>query len=224
MSSTGRILILTSCTARKFSNDPARPVAAEDLYAGQQHVRLMRGVRAYRQAGEPHGSLHLQVLSAQHGLIDAATPLTTYDTTFSGLRRSEVRRRGACLGIPEDAATLLAERWDLVVLLLGDLYLHAAAISEDVILGGPVLALTSPNSGARLPGVRGLTILPLHNQEARRFSCGLTALKGELAGRLLGALVETPVSAIPREPQPLLDWFAALPQPAVDSDQLALAA
>jgi hypothetical protein len=208
MSRREGILVLTSCTATKADADSA-PLAAEDLYTGQQHVRLMRGVRAYRAAGEPNGPIDLRVLSAGHGVIEAATRLATYDETFSGLTRGEVRRRGEALGVPADVAALLSRPRNLILLVLGDLYLHSAALSDDLRLGGPTIALTSPRAGARLPAIPRLTVVPLHNREARRFSCGLTALKGDLAHRLLDRLIETPVADVPHSAEALLTWLEA---------------
>ena len=43
----GEILVLTSCTATKADLPGGGLLAAERLYTGQQHVRLMRGVRAF---------------------------------------------------------------------------------------------------------------------------------------------------------------------------------
>jgi hypothetical protein len=204
----GRILVLTSCTATKAElHSGSAP--AEELYAGQQHVRLMRGVRAYRSAGEPHGSLDLRIVSAGHGLVGSRTRLSSYDETFTGLARSEVRRRGAALGIPAAVSRLLERPWRLAIILLGDLYLHAAALEDDLVLGGPTIALASPNSGARLPSIPGLAVVPLHNREARRFSCGLTALKGDLAARLISRLIHDAPGDVPDDADELLAWLEA---------------
>lgn len=54
-------VILTSCTSRKRRV----PAPAEDLYLGEQHVRLMRGVRAARTAGH---QVQVFIVSAHHGL------------------------------------------------------------------------------------------------------------------------------------------------------------
>jgi hypothetical protein len=161
-------------------------------------------------------------VSARHGVVDGSARLASYDDTFSGLPRMEVRRRGASLGVPRDVSTLLSRPRSLALLLLGDLYLHAAALRDDLRLGGPTIALTSPNAGARLPVIPGLTVVPLHNREARRFACGLTALKGELARRFLARLIETPPADVPGRAEAVLPWLeAALPS---RSRQLSFAA
>lgn len=203
------ILVLTSCTSLKASPAGAPAQAAEALYTGQQHVRLMRGVTEYRRAGEPHGRLDLRIVSAGHGVLTGETQVGSYDETFSGVPRSEVRRRGEALGVPEAVNDLLEREWTLALVLLGDLYLHAAALSPDLRLGGPTIALTSPRSGGRIPRLSNLTVVSLYNGEARRFSCGLTSLKGELGGRLLGRLSEESVDRVPRDPVPFLKWVEA---------------
>jgi hypothetical protein len=95
-----RILIVTSCTGEKsVTQERALTLAdfekgaahvkkreqelkeqltqAEDLYSGLQHVRLMRGVRAFREAHAPNGSgamLDLWILSAGYGLVPGDLP------------------------------------------------------------------------------------------------------------------------------------------------------
>jgi hypothetical protein len=220
---TSDILVLTSCTATKAPVAARRGAPAEELYAGQQHVRLMRGVNAYRGAGEPSGALDLRIVSAGHGVVPARRPLLPYDETFSELPRGEVRRRGEALGIPAAVASALAQPRALNVVLLGDLYLHASALPDDLVLGAPTLALTSPNSGRRLPDLPGLVVVGLHNREARRFSCGLAALKGELARRLLVRLADgTPAADVPATAEGFLTWLED--QACAVPDQLPLMA
>ena len=88
-----RILTLTSCTGEKAVDDPRHLVLedfgrgpqyvaereneleemlrpAGEMYTGQQHVRLMRGVAAYRQSTAVRKSrLDLHILSAGYGII-----------------------------------------------------------------------------------------------------------------------------------------------------------
>jgi hypothetical protein len=218
------LVVVTSCTAQKVvpANGAAqRDSTAESLYAGQQHVRLMRGVRAYRAAHRPLGPLRLHILSAYHGLVPAARRVATYDHTFAGQPRDVVREHARQLGVPDRIRALLKPRYGLGVLLLGDDYLEACALDSDVRLGGPTIALCAPNVAKRLPALEGLRIMLLHNREAQRFSCGLVALKGELGGRLLSGLAATPASldAVTRVEADLLAWLDE--QPATTSDRVA---
>ena len=104
MTAAPGILVVTSCTSLKAPTARSGSVAAEDLYTGQQHLRLMRGVRAYRRAGSPWGPLDLRILSACHGLVDARTELTGYDESFTGLSREAIKVRADALGIPSAIA------------------------------------------------------------------------------------------------------------------------
>lgn len=198
LSAAGGLVIVTSCTSQKVSvpanGMPERDLTAESLYAGQQHLRLMRGVRAYRAASRPVGPLRLHVLSAYHGLVPAARRVATYDHTFAGQPRDVVRAQARELGVPDRIRALLKPRYELGLLLLGDDYLEACALDDKVRLGGPTIAFCAPNVAKRLPALDSLRTVLLHNREAQRFSCGLIALKGELGGRVLTRLADSPTS------------------------------
>jgi hypothetical protein len=212
MSDASSILVLSACTASKSTDGRARSRLAEELYAGQQHRRLMRGVDAYRAAGEPGGTLELQILSAGHGVIAAATLLESYDATFAGLRRPQIRRRAKRLGVPGAVARLLKQRRRLALLLLGENYLHAAQLNVGTALGAPTLVLTSPRGAARLASLPQLHPIALDNRDAERFSCGLIALKGELTARLLMKLSNVPDAQVPVKRTDLLTWLQASPE------------
>lgn len=207
MTDADSILILSACTATKATKGGDRYLLAEELYAGQQHRRLMRGVEAYRAAGQPGGRLELQILSAGHGVVAADQPLGSYDATFTGMRRPQLRRRAARLGVPKAVSSLLAQRRRLAVLLLGESYLNAAQLTAISELGAPTLVFTSPRGGARLADLHRLHPITLDNRDARRLSCGLVALKGELGARLLLRLAHRPKARVPVERAELLSWL-----------------
>ena len=210
------ILVLTSCTASKVLGAGADPIVAERLYVGRQHQRLMAGVDVYRRAGEPAGHLDLAIVSAGHGVLAGDQSVASYDQTFVGLTRTALRARAVELGIPTAVRELLARPYRLALILLGEDYLRAAALDDAVALGAPTIAFTSPNAGARLPQVDGLSVVRLHNREARRFSCGLIGLKGELAARILRRLATSPESPVPRDEDSMLRWLdSANPAPAL---------
>jgi hypothetical protein len=207
MSDASSILILSACTATKVADRGDPPVPAEDLYAGQQHRRLMRGINAYRDAGHPCGPLELQILSAGHGVIAGDMPLRSYDATFMGMPRARLRRRASRLGVPMAVTSLLAQPRTLAVLLLGSDYLHAAQLPPAPVLGAPTLVFTSPGAAKRLPERPLLRPIALDNRDAQRFSCSLVALKGELAARLLFRLAARPEMSMPLERAGLLAWL-----------------
>lgn len=204
MSDAKSILILTSCTATKVS---LRQAPAEVMYAGQQHQRLMRGISTYRGAGQPAGPLELFIVSAGRGVIAGDRRIRSYDATFSGMRRQQLQRQARKLKVPRAVAELLATPRQLTLLLLGDSYLQAAEISEKTVLGSPTIAFTSPRSARRLPVREGLHVVALDNSQAKRFSCGLVSLKGELVGRMLTTLAESPSAWRPLEASALLNWL-----------------
>jgi hypothetical protein len=189
---SGAILVVSSCTATKLQTPSGQARWAESLYAGQQHIRLMRGVKKYRDAEEPAGELCFHILSAYHGLLSARRSISSYDHSFSGLPTAVIRKQGLEKRVPSDIRKLLRKPFDLGVLLLSDPYLRACDLDADVELGGPLLCFCSPAVARRMPAISGLRTIPLANAEARRFSCGLITLKGELGRRLFSQLAAEP--------------------------------
>ena len=206
-----KIMVITSCTGEKavessagltladFQRGPEHVAArelevaelmmpAEDLYTGQQHVRLMRGVKAFREAHPTNGkgpALELHVLSAGYGVVPGARKLAPYEATFHGMKAKELRTWADELGVSAAMRTLLRQPFDVCLLLLGDAYLKACALDADLELGGPVLVFCGTRMAKKLPELSQLRTVSLSNKEAKRFSCGLVALKGHLAGALL---------------------------------------
>jgi Family of unknown function (DUF6884) len=214
LSDASSILVLSTCTATKATGDTDRAMPAEDLYAGQQHRRLMRGVKSYRAAGQPAGPLELHIISAGHGVVAAHEPLHSYDESFTGMGQAQLRRHASRLRVPQAVSGLLAQRRRLAVLLLGEDYLRAAQLGSEKDLGAPTLVFTSPGAATRLPTLASLHPIALDNRDARRFSCGLVALKGELAARLLIGLADTPAAWMPLDREGLLRWLEDIQPPA----------
>src|SRR3712207_4583036 len=115
-----RVTILTSCTGLKRQD--ASPVAAEDVYTGQQHVRLMRGVRALRDVGT---NVDVRIVSAGHGVVQGTELLRPYERTFQGRSTAERRAMATALDIPADVRRVLREETDLAIVLLSEQYLDA---------------------------------------------------------------------------------------------------
>lgn len=214
-----RILIITSCTGHKavdherkltqadFAQGPEHVAAreaeladlltrTEDLYTGEQHVRLMRGVRQLRDSIEPERDLQLDVriLSAGYGLVPGNRLLAPYDCTFEGMKKRELRAWADQLGVPGAIREVLVQPYDLAFLLLGEPYLEACALDDGVSLGGPTIAFTSTKMASRLPQLPNLRTVVLRNRDATRFSCGLVSLKGELTARLLQRVASNQVT------------------------------
>jgi hypothetical protein len=210
-----RIVVITSCTGEKVvQHDEALTISdfeqgtahirsreaklgeylrpAEALYSGQQHVRLMRGVEAFRSLAKNGSYLDLKVLSAGYGLVGAEALLAPYEATFQGMPARQLREWADTLEIPGAIRDALREPYDLALILLGDGYLSACKLEAEVALGGPTLLFCGSRMAAKLPELPHLHVVPLSNREAKRFSCGLVALKGELGARILAAIAGQP--------------------------------
>lgn len=222
---SGDLVVVTSCTALKLDTPDGSLRTAESLYTGQQHVRLMRGVQAYRRAGRPLGTLHLRILSAFHGLLPPTKQISAYDHSFAGQPVDAIRRQAHDKDVPGQIRRLLARPFAAGVLLLGDPYLRACDLDERVRLGGPLVSFCSPAVAARMPRIPGLRTIPLTNAEARRFSVGLIALKGELGGRLLARLAQEPaeISTLTDPRADLLGWLESVPRSRADRVQAVAA-
>ena len=212
-----KVVIITSCTGEKASSHSrqltladfqAGPehvrmreaelsenlVEAERLYSGQQHLRLMKGVKAFRSAYPSNGagqSLDLHILSAGYGLVPGDRLIAPYEATFQGMKAKELESWASQLQVAASLRTCLDQPYDIGLVLLGDSYLKACHLDEIEGVGGPTLLLCGKNAAGRIPKVANLKVVVLTNAEAKRFSCGLVALKGEIASRILHGLIES---------------------------------
>jgi hypothetical protein len=226
-----RILVVTSCTGLKTVSDPTgltcddfaqspehvreREAAlaevltpARDLYSGQQHIRLMRGVDSVADRID----IDLYIVSAGYGLVPGERKLAPYECTFAGRGRGDLYAWAGSLGIPAAFRELMAQPYDLCLLLLGNDYLSACGIDSRLKLASPTLALCGHNTVRNLPTIPGLKPVALGNPEAKRFSCGLVALKGDIAARLLTLLAERP-ELLPTLTMPHTDLLSLLDPP-----------
>jgi hypothetical protein len=179
-SAPARIGVLTSCTGTKVSAD--RAVPAEDLYSGQHHVRLMRGVTEARYEGL---QVNLSIVSARHGIVHGSERLVPYEQTFQGRSTENRRELARALAIPRDVRQVLGAPADLHLVLLGEDYLEACEFADDIEPSGPVLVFCAAGLALRMPPIVGVTFVGLSTDDTRRFQCGLVGLKGEVGGRLL---------------------------------------
>lgn len=210
-----RILVITSCTGEKKYSSSGQltqkdfinlntpefiaketelleyQLPAEELYTGQQHLRLMRGVKVLREK-MGSDSLDLHILSAGYGIIPGAQKIVPYECTFQGMKAKELRSWADMLDVPKNIREVLAQPYDLGLILLGDAYLKACNLDESVNLGGPTILFCGSGMGSKLPELEGLRKVVLTNKEAKRFSCGLVALKGDLTSRLLQRISTQP--------------------------------
>lgn len=205
-----RILVISSCTGEKAVNDDRRLTLAdfrqgpdhvaarerdlaklltpaEDLYTGQQHLRLMRGVRRFRAPG---GDLELRILSAGYGLVPGDRPLAPYEATFLGMKRAEARDWSTSLGIPEQFRCAVGQQYDLGIVLLSDAYLDSVRLGPDIVLSGPTFFVVGEDTAKKVASLANAWPLALTIDDTRRFGSGLVGLKGEVGGRLLALLAD----------------------------------
>jgi hypothetical protein len=202
-----RILIITSCTGQKRVDHQnaltgmdfeqgSKHVAerekelsdyltpAQAIYSGQQHVRLMRGVESVSDRLD----IDLYIVSAGYGLVSGDRKLAPYECTFTGRGKSDLLNWASKLNIPDDFRRIISQPFDLALLLLGNDYLSACQLDDTIQLGGPTIVFCGNIARKRLPDITSLRYVTLSNPEAKRFSCGLVSLKGELASRMLLSL------------------------------------
>ena len=187
-------------------------MAARTLYAGQQHKRLMRAVEeiGFRGvAGEAMPELDLWILSAGYGLMPEGKEVAPYESTFRDMRKQALRDWADQLNIPAQVQKVLARDADLILVLLGDDYWQALDLDGDEKLGGTGLFFCGSVMGRTLSFPEKATPVVLRRKTAKRFSCGLVGLKGELAARILLWLSEDP-SQVERFQDPEADVLTLL--------------
>jgi len=210
-----RVLIISSCTGEKsvssdkqltqsdFKKGKAHLKKREQelaeyltqaakLYSGQQHVRLMRGIETIASQRPPELDISLYILSAAYGLVRANRKLAPYEVTFSGMRKTALREWADELNIPRAFRKALSAPYDLGLILLGGSYLEACDLPTDITVGGPTLFFCSASRAKKIPSSSSIRAVPLTNEHAKRFSCGLVGLKGEVTSRLLDTILAKP--------------------------------
>lgn len=90
---------------------------AGTLYSGEQHVRLMRGVRAAREQG---AEVSVSILSAGDGVVEEGQMIAPYEMTFNTMKKKESRAWATMLGIQKRVREVLAAPSDMTLILLGD--------------------------------------------------------------------------------------------------------
>ena len=208
-----RILTITSCTGEKVSS-PANQLTLDDfvrggahlkkrekelkdfelpagnIYTGQQHVRLMRGIEAVKEVKNLKIDLH--ILSAGYGMIPADQVVVPYECTFATMKTKELRQWADKLQVPQGFRETVGQKYDFGLVLLGDNYLDACALDAKVKFGGPTLLFCGTGIAKKLPSMNHVRVVAISNPEATRFSCGLVSLKGEIAARVLRGVANDP--------------------------------
>jgi hypothetical protein len=224
-----KIVVVTSCTGEKKADSEDRLVKedfergkehlrhrevglqdqllpATEMYTGQQHQRLRRGLHAVKQEGH---ETDLRILSAGYGLISGDEEIAPYECTFSSMSKPGIRDWASQLNVPEDFREALGQSFDLGIVLLGNDYLEACNLGNDLLVGGPTLFFCSSSFAGQVGEIDRVRAIPLGNEEASRFSCGLVALKGELGARVLEIIADGTAASQLFDSDDLLDLLDA---------------
>jgi hypothetical protein len=215
-----RILVITSCTGDKATaghpglqlsdfQDSERLKRGEEIlrdlmrpaglmYTGQQHVCAMAGVKLLRGALGAD-AVKISILSAGYGVIDEDRLIAPYDVAFSGMPRPEARRWARQIGAADGIRARLPGH-DLVIVLLGSLYLEAVDPPLPVADGQRIIYFAKAAERERLTRTGGVLVLA-GARESARYGMGIIGLKGRM--------LELFAQAVEREGQPVVDAVCA---------------
>lgn len=216
-----RLLVISSCTGAK-RHKPEQQLTLEDfrlgaahlerreealaefrctakeMYTGAQHKQVSQGMKLL--ATIPDLTASLRIISAGYGVIDADDTIVPYETTFNDLSSRELARWSQTLGIHADLNRIIKD-YDVVIFLLGEGYLKAAALPLESREDQSFIFLASGGSAKSLPQhAAKQAVLTLNNADARRFQYGLVGLKGYLFHQW--------VRLINSRPEVLREWHA----------------
>jgi hypothetical protein len=104
----------------------------------------------------------------------------------------QIRDRARQLRLRTTLRRVLSAPYDLALMILGETYLVACDLDDNMALGGPTLVVCGSSAVSRIPEIENLHVLPVVEADTRRFSAGLVGLKGEIAGRILSLLADRP--------------------------------
>jgi len=203
-----RILVISSCTSKKNKLDGSPSLtakelssgdsvltsahkknarylqSAEDLYSGEQHVRIMRGLKEVRNNGH---NVDFKILSAGYGLVDSSWTLLPYNVTFNNMRKNQILDWSAKLKIPGNVKNVLNTSYDLVFIALGENYLVSSGILEIAAFRNKTVILCGEKYADKfqLPNVY---VIVANQSLCAKFACGNIGLKGEIVRKLLSRL------------------------------------
>jgi len=195
-----RLAVISSCTGRK-AHLPPDHLTMEDLrstpeelnrrkteladwalpaiqmYRGEQHLQVVRGLETLR-AASGSDSIRLYIVSAGYGLLDEDEMVVPYEASFSSMTRSASLMWSRRLGIAQALRDVIVGV-PLAVFLLGSRYLDAIEPPVLTQRGQRLVFLSGDREEGRLVS-RGVTVVRASVPEARSYRSGLIALKGRM--------------------------------------------
>jgi hypothetical protein len=142
--------------------------------------------------GDSKLNVDLHILSAGYGMIPADQVVVPYECTFATMKTKELRQWADKLQVPQGFRETVGQTYDLGLVLLGDNYLDACGLDSEVKFGGLTLFFCGTGIAKILRPMKQVRVVTISNPEAKRFSCGLVGLKGELAAKLLKGMADDP--------------------------------
>jgi hypothetical protein len=176
--------------------DLMRP--AGRMYTGQQHVHAMNGVRLLRRTIGAD-AVRVCILSAGYGVIDEDRLIAPYDVTFTGMSRPEARRWARQIGAADGIRKCLPGH-DLVMVLLGSLYLEAVDPPLPAVRGQRIVYFAKAAERGRLTRTGGVLVVA-GATESTLYGMGVIGLKGRM--------LELFAQAVARDGQPVVDAVCA---------------
>jgi hypothetical protein len=170
---------------------------AEQLYTGQQHVRMMEAVNKFRNENNGSGEkieIDIYILSAGYGLIPGDKKILPYEVTFNSFNASDLAEWANALKIPADFRSVLTNEYDLAVVILGENYWKSCYLDTDEISQIPVLCLCSKYVKDKISLKKNFFTISLSNKHAKVFRCGMIGLKGYLISVFLKDYLCVPIT------------------------------
>lgn len=192
------LLVVSSCTGRKATNPVGqlgladftdaerlerreselaayvRP--ASEMYTGEQHLHLMRGVARLRQAFG-FSAVSVWILSAGYGLIPEFRSIAPYEVTFNDMGRPDARAWAEARRVPATLREKIAQH-EATVMCLGDRYLDALGAlpaAEDRRL----IFFAKESFRAKIESLGGV-FFAVGKEQTSQYGAGNVALKGRL--------------------------------------------
>ncbi len=183
---------------------------AQNLYTGEQHTRLMEGVKEVRR--KTSFRVDTVIVSAGYGVISGVLDILPYEHTFHHKPLNYVQRWGDFLQMPVVFRNVVSTSYGLGLLFLGKEYLDACRFDSKIYFGGFTLLFCCEAVAKKLSFIPNLRVVVLEkDRDTKRFNCGSIGLKGEVGRRFLKELAKDSNSIMTYLGRPsfdILEWLS----------------
>ncbi|MHA1907885.1 MAG: hypothetical protein ACW98Y_11365 [Candidatus Thorarchaeota archaeon] len=165
-----RVLVIGSCGKRKrFSSSeaptcnelmdksqlgmwvkklPEQTCKAREMYTGNQSRELAIGVDLLRRIKGLQVTYH--IISAGFGILRENDIIPSYECSFNGMKKSEIRQRSSHLEIRHDFEKICKKKYDLSYIALGSNYLTTLENNWQEELEGSIITFGKKTVGVNL--------------------------------------------------------------------------